>query len=85
IVGRAVLVGGATVAATGLASMLADAGGMGALLEPFRTVTYVLLTEDEALGLRRLTGLMPEASAFGGLCVLYGAASGLLYPCFEGA
>lgn len=84
-VGRAILVGGATLAATGLATMAADAGGMGPLLEPFRTVSYVLLTEDEALGVRRLAGLMPEASSFGALCVLYGAASGLLYPCFEGA
>lgn len=83
--GRAVLVGGATVAATGLAAMAADAGGAGALLEPFRTVTYVLLTEDEALGARRLAGLMPEASAFGALCVLYGAMAALFYPCFDGA
>lgn len=83
--GRALLLGGASLAVTGLVAMVADAAGASAVLEPFRTVTYVLLTEDEALGARRLAGLMSEASAFGALCVLYGAAAALLYPCFAGA
>jgi hypothetical protein len=37
------------------------------LLEPFRTATYALLTDVEVLGGKRVIGLMPEASSYGGL------------------
>lgn len=81
----AMVLGGIVMVASGALAVASDWLGRGdQLLEPFHTVSYVLLTEDEALGARRLAGLMPEASAFGASCVLSGTTIALLCPCFEG-
>ena len=40
-----------------------------AVLAPFRTASYALLVSDQALGGKRVVGLMPEASSFGLLCL----------------
>ncbi len=47
------------------------------LLAPFRNANYALLTDVEILGSKRIVGLMPEASAYGGYCV--GILSTLLF------
>jgi hypothetical protein len=44
------------------------------VLELFRTAAYALLTDDAVLDSRRVVGLMPEASAFGGLALSFLAA-----------
>ena len=78
----ATLAGGITLIATGLLDLVTYALGLGTLLEPFRTVSYSLLTDNEVLGAKRIVGLMPEASAFGATCV--GAAGTLIFlrPCY---
>lgn len=71
---RAILFGGVVLAATGVLSTVADTLGLSSLLDPFRNASYTMLLEAEVLGTRRLTGLMPEASAFGGATALFSAA-----------
>ncbi|GAB2888991.1 hypothetical protein GCM10027046_16780 [Uliginosibacterium flavum] len=71
---RAVFFGGAIVIATGFLDWLSLYLPMDVLLEPFRTATYALLTEVEMFGGKRVVGLMPEASAFGGVSVSFLAA-----------
>ena len=44
------------------------------MLELFRTATYHLLTDVEILSSKRVVGLMPEASAFGGLALAFVAS-----------
>ncbi|MDM0075421.1 hypothetical protein QTH90_13555 [Variovorax sp. J2P1-59] len=41
------------------------------MLELFRTASYALLTDVEVLTSKRVVGLMPEASAFGGLALTF--------------
>jgi hypothetical protein len=62
--------GGAMTVLTGALDFASHFVPLGWLLEPFRTATYVLMT-DVTLdgGTRRVVGLMPEASSFGALCV----------------
>jgi len=44
---------------------------LASMLEPFRTASYALLTNVELEDGKRLVGLMPEASAFGGLALAF--------------
>src|SRR3546814_14550584 len=44
------------------------------ILAPFRTASYAILSDQEILGSLRIVGLMPEASAYGTICVFFGAA-----------
>ena len=78
-----VLVGGLALIATGLVDLLTYAAGLSSLLDPFRNASYSLLTDSEALGAKRVVGLMSEASAYGALCVTALAALAFLRPCFE--
>jgi hypothetical protein len=41
------------------------------MLELFRTASYALLTDVEILSSKRVVGLMPEASSFGGLALTF--------------
>ena len=41
------------------------------VLEVFRTATYALLTDVAILDAKRVVGLMPEASSFGGLALAF--------------
>lgn len=77
---RANWIGGIALILAGLADMTVPAD----LLEPFRNA-YALLTSAEVMGVKRVVGLMPEASSYGTSCV--GAAATLIFirPCFEGA
>jgi hypothetical protein len=61
----ALCVGGLMVVLTGLL----DIAGLGPYLDMFRTATYVYLTDVEIGNVKRVVGLMPEASAFGSLAV----------------
>lgn len=66
---RALLYGAFTLVVTGLADLVTYTLHIGAVLDPFRTATYALLTDVEAEGAKRVVGLMPEASSFGSACV----------------
>ncbi|KQW27208.1 hypothetical protein ASE36_19890 [Rhizobium sp. Root274] len=63
----ALCLGGAMVVVTGLL----DLAGLGPYLDMFRTATYVYLTDVEIANVKRVVGLMPEASAFGSLAVAF--------------
>lgn len=65
----ALLINGCVLAATGLLNLVTDTLGLSILLDGFHTTTYVRLLDAEVLGVRRLVGVMTEASAYGGACV----------------
>lgn len=67
---KGLCLGGAITVATGLIDQLSHFLPLEPLLAPFRTATYALMTDVKlAGGVRRVVGLMPEASAYGALCV----------------
>lgn len=66
---QAMVFGGAVVVGTGLVDWAAHLAGAQWVLEPFRTASYALITELEVMGSKRVVGLMPEASSYGGLCL----------------
>lgn len=69
---QALCFGGAVAIVTGLLDFMSQFVPMQPVLAPFRTATYALLTEvDIAGGTKRMVGLMPEASAFGALCLSF--------------
>jgi hypothetical protein len=70
----ALVAGGLTVVVTGFLDYLAQFAPISPLLEPFRTATYALITEAKVQGAKRIVGLMPEASAYGGLALTFLAA-----------
>lgn len=74
---KAMCFGGAVVGFTGLIDFATQYMPIEPLLTPFRTATYALATNVEVLGGKRVVGLMPEASAYGGLCL--GLVSGLVF------
>lgn len=74
---RALLCASYVLVATGLVDLITFTLNIGAVLEPFRTATYALLTDVEAEGAKRVVGLMPEASTFGTACV--GMLSALVF------
>jgi hypothetical protein len=80
---QASAVGGLVLIGTGLADLLLSTAGQSGLLEPFRNATYALLTDVEIVGSKRVVGLMPEASAYGGACVAAATGLAFLRPCFE--
>ena len=77
-----VLAGGTVCMATGLIDFAAAATGMERLLEPFRNAGYAYLTNAEVASIRRVVGLTPEASVYGGICVQFAAAIALLRPLY---
>jgi hypothetical protein len=80
---RAQVWGALALFATGLADLLSYKLGLSALLDPFRTANYELLTDVETAGVKRVVGLTPEASTFGSLCVLSASALLLLRPLYR--
>lgn len=68
---RALLVGATVTIATGILDYSSQSVPIAFFLEPFRTATYALLTDAELMGAKRVVGLMPEASAFGNLCIAF--------------
>lgn len=77
VVARAVLVGGTVVVASGLADM-ATAGT--AILEPVRTATYSLLTNDSIGTMRRVVGFDTEASSYGTLSLAFASILYFIRP-----
>ena len=77
------LLGGVTLIVTGLIDMSTYSLGLSALLDPFRNVSYGLLADVEALAQKRVVGLMPEASVYGGACVTSASALMFLRPLFS--
>jgi hypothetical protein len=67
----AIGLGGLVTAVTGLLDQASEFLPLAPLLAPFRTATYALLTEVEVFGGKRVVGFMPEASAYGGLCLAF--------------
>lgn len=68
---KAMCLGGAMTAATGFLDHASQFLPLDPMLAPFRTASYALATDVEVLGAKRVVGLMPEASAFGGLCLAF--------------
>ena len=61
---------GAVVAiVTGLVDLFASAAGLSGLLKPFRNANYAIMLDNVTMGMRRVVGLMSEASAYAGLCI----------------
>lgn len=70
----AICLGAVVTIFTGLIDFLSQSLSLQSALEVFRTASYTLLTEDEVMGSKRVVGLMPEASSFGGLVLAFLAA-----------
>ena len=79
----AILTGGISLIAAGIADFTLTNSGHVDLLEPFRNANYALLTNADIAGDKRIVGLMPEASAYGSACVISLAILAFLRPCFE--
>ncbi len=63
----ALCIGGVVTILTGILDLV----GIGAHLDMFRTAQYSYLTEVEIADVKRVVGLMPEASAYGSLAVSF--------------
>jgi len=74
---KALCFGGLITGLTGLVDFATQFVPIEPFLAPFRTASYALATNIEVLGSKRVVGLMPEASAFGGLCL--GLLSALIF------
>ena len=57
-------------AAMGLADLMGKMTGLGDVLAPIRSATYVMLTNTSQAGFWRIAGAYSEASAFGGTCLV---------------
>lgn len=68
---RAVAIGGAVAITSGLLDLLSSRLNGEAILAPFRTANYALHVGHSILGVKRVVGLMPEAAAYGLLCLGY--------------
>lgn len=68
---KAMCLGAALAVLTGMLDYLSQYIPLSALLEPFRTASYALMTEVQIMGGKRVVGLMPEASAYGNLCLCF--------------
>ncbi len=68
---KAMCVGAGMAVFTGLLDFASGYVGLDPILSPFRTASYSLMTEVQIMGGKRVVGLMPEASAYGGLCVMF--------------
>ena len=66
---KAMVFGGFVTAMTGMLDFSTQYLPIGWLLDPLRTATYQMATNIEVMGGKRVVGLMPEASSFGGLCL----------------
>lgn len=69
---RAWIWGGGVTVATGALDLMSQYLPLAPLLAPFRTATYTLMTDNLLKdGAKRVVGLMPEASAYGSICLLF--------------
>ena len=65
---KAMIFGGAILALTGVLDVALGAGQK-AYFAPFKTAQYAFMDGSQVLGLRRVQGLMTEASAYGPTCI----------------
>lgn len=68
---QAMCLGGFLTVLTGLLDFASSYVPITPLLALFRTASYALITDLEVFGSKRVTGLMPEASAYGGVCIAF--------------
>ncbi len=71
----ALLWGAVATIVTGFVDFATQYIPVGFILEPFRTATYALLTDVEVFGGKRVVGLMPEASSYGYVCIVFLSAT----------
>ncbi|WP_417585476.1 hypothetical protein [Pelagibacterium sp.] len=77
------LTGSMIVVGTGVLDLLSKFLPLKALLDPFRTASYAFLTEVEISGgAKRVVGLMPEASSYGSLCIVFLSILYFMIPAF---
>jgi hypothetical protein len=69
---KALVAGAFCAIATGLLDLATHGTGY---LDFLRNANYLIRADSEILGSSRIVGFMPEASAFGGLCVALGTAN----------
>ncbi|MEM6677795.1 MAG: hypothetical protein AAF675_07985 [Pseudomonadota bacterium] len=79
----AMMLGAAIAVATGLLDLASHFVPIAPLLDLFRTATYSILANVEVLNQRRVIGLMPEASSYGGLTIGFLTALYFLAPAIE--
>ncbi|MEM6943323.1 MAG: hypothetical protein AAF416_04415 [Pseudomonadota bacterium] len=79
----ALMLGAAITVLTGLLDLASHFVPIGPVLDLFRTATYSILADVEVLNQRRVVGLMPEASSYGGLTVGFLTALYFLMPAIE--
>lgn len=68
----AALFGAGAIVVTGVADLITAQIGLQSLLDPFRTASYVLMAGSEVNGVRRVIGLMSEASSYGAVAASVG-------------
>lgn len=66
---KALLISSVVAVITGALDYASQFVNLSFLLDPFRNATYRLLAEEDLLNTKRVVGLMPEASAYGPMCV----------------
>ncbi len=69
--GAALIAGGLFTFLSGITDMVTSATGTGKALAGFRNASYAIMAEGDIDGVRRIIGLMPEASAFGTMCITF--------------
>jgi hypothetical protein len=75
---KAFVFGSLVAIGTGLIDLAAGLAHLGALLKPFRTANYALIDGAEILGVRRIIGLTPEASAYAGMVYAFAVTLSLV-------
>ncbi len=78
-----IMLNGIALILTGVIDLGLYQAGLSTILDPFRNVTYTLLTNVEQLGAKRIVGLMPEASSYGTSCVSTLSLLAFLRPCLS--
>ena len=79
------LAGAVFVIASGLIDLTFYDLGLSGLLDPLRTASYTLLTNDIEAGAKRVVGFTSEASTYGSMCVELLTALAFLRPLFPPA
>jgi hypothetical protein len=79
------LAGAAFVIASGLIDLTFYDLGLSGLLDPLRTASYTLLTNDVEAGAKRVVGFTSEASSYGSMCLELLTALAFLRPLFPPA
>ncbi|MEM7500152.1 MAG: hypothetical protein AAF371_19470 [Pseudomonadota bacterium] len=79
----AIMLGAAIAILTGMLDLASHFVPLEPLLAPFRTASYSILADVEVLDQRRVIGLTPEASSYGGLVLGYLTALYFLAPAIE--